>query len=428
VALLLALLVLIAWLLRPSLASAQDSLPDTLAFLRDSDVWLVDVDGDDPRPLSLDRVAAFEWISRTELRVLRQGDGGPQVLLVGLNGDVRSPGWMRWGDMPAAEGRLYVRAPGFASLFEPQTAEDQQVVVFDRAGREVARVRVVPQGAGRLVDCGEAALDQDRARLAFGIPALTPDEVDVVIPVYCAAVNASGEPSLPAGPNFGGALYVVPIVAGRAPAMPLPLEVNVGFSGLPRFAPDGRYLAIDDWERASCCEYVSRLHVLDLSGRGGPGRELVPAAMAALRDPTERDHTSGIPEGDPGDGRPEPAGIDERINGYDWSPDGTTLVASFSASWLREAAPSEPASEGLYLLARDGSTEALLMEGPARDPAWSPSGQFIAYACDPPPDASASPPEPPIIRVIDLSGDRTVTMGPGSHPAGSPSSSALRRG
>jgi hypothetical protein len=78
VALLLALLVLIAWLLRPSLASAQDSLPDTLAFLRDSDVWLVDVDGDDPRPLSLDRVAAFEWISRTELRVLRQGDGGPR--------------------------------------------------------------------------------------------------------------------------------------------------------------------------------------------------------------------------------------------------------------------------------------------------------------------------------------------------------------
>src|SRR3990172_13340048 len=111
---------------------------DTLAFIRDGDLWLIAADGTGERRLNLSGVESFSWVSSDELDVVTGADQSGH-LLVDLGGNAEPLPFPSGGSW-SRDGALYV------------VPVDEQVVVFNRDGSEAARLDVEPP-----VETGEKA-------------------------------------------------------------------------------------------------------------------------------------------------------------------------------------------------------------------------------------------------------------------------------
>ena len=117
--------------------------PELLAFIRDGDIWLISADGSGERRLmSLGDVQSFSWISRNELDVVT-GEDRSGHLLVDLDGNTHDLMFSGTGP-PVDVGPYDLLAEG---SWSPDGARyvvpvNEQIVVLNRAGAEVARVRV----------------------------------------------------------------------------------------------------------------------------------------------------------------------------------------------------------------------------------------------------------------------------------------------
>ncbi len=101
---------------------------ETLAFIRDGDVWLINADGSDERRLNLSDVQSLSWVSSDELAVVT-GAEPPDHLLVDLEGNVR--------ELPFSAGGSW--SPNGNRYLVPV---DQQTILFNRDGTEVFRLQV----------------------------------------------------------------------------------------------------------------------------------------------------------------------------------------------------------------------------------------------------------------------------------------------
>ncbi len=357
-------------------ATATPQLPaETLAFLRDGDVWLAAADGAMQRRLNLAGVQSFAWISPTELEVTRAADGQTRHLLVDLNGTARELSFPAGGSW-SRDGTLYV------------VVIDEKLVVFNRDGSERARLTVTPPviGGEKPQPCG-SPLDRPPGtpdRLLFSTPALSPDSRSIVVAVNCLArAGMSG--------NLGARVYEVSLADGTQRPI-ADLNANVGADATIRFSPDGRWIAqTSNWHGSAC----ARAYTLFAAGPGAAAaREITLSAIASAFEKGE-DRTGGVV-------------------GYDWSPESDAVVASFDV----HACLSQTVVAGLYLVPLDGSPEELLVEGPTSTPAWSPTGRHIAYSAGENFGRLAA--EPRVVRVVDRFTRQTVEIGEGSQPAWQP--------
>ncbi len=347
---------------------------ETLAFIRDGDIWLVNVDGSNERRLNLRNVQSFAWVSADEIDVVT-GDDPPRHLLVDLEGSVRDLRFPAGGSW-SRDGTQYV------------VAVDQEIVVFDREGVEVAYLKVRPppfQPPPKERECGETD------PLVFSQPAFSPDGQRVLVAVECSlATGATG--------NLYASVYETSL--DGAVERTLPLGTNLEDMTMARFSPDGSRVAQAIRFGGSAC--ASELVLSVAESDGDTSTELTLPAIVDLR----------------GEPRTEIAG---GVYGYDWSPDSDTVVASIDVSVCRSL-QEEPFVEveqilaGLYLFKLGGRPEEQLVEDPTRSPAWAPSGQYIAFEAG----NFGEPPEPPTIRLLDLTTREVIDLAQGSQPAWQP--------
>ena len=104
------------------------------------------------------------------------------------------------------------------------------------------------------------------------------------------------------------------------------------------------------------------------------------------------------------------------IVGYDWSPAGDAVVASYDAQKCEDNAVVQ-IKAGLYLVPVDGADEEELVAGAARSPAWSPSGDVIAYVSG---NFFGEATEPPVIRLFNPTTRQATDLVQGSQPAWRP--------
>lgn len=376
---------------RPSPTPTAEPAVETLAFIRDGDLWLIGADGTGERRItSLGNVQEFSWVSSSELDVVT-GEDRSGHLLVDLDGNVRE------FPFPAASsfdaGFTVVRARGSwsrdGSLYAVPL--DQQLVVFDRTGAEVTRVRAGPpivQNPDKMKgECGISLGSGEPDRLIFGPTAFSPDGQRVLVAVNC--VSASGAYQL------YSSVYEVSLDGSIN--RPLPQELSTNFRLAeeflaPRFSPDGAYVAQMGMGGLSLCPVERGLGVAKADGSGA--RTLAPSALTELQG----DLFGGI--------------ID-----FDWSPAGGAIVASFDVSICQVAGPLEPGFTGLYVLKLDESGEEKLLDGTVSSVAWSPSGRFIAYVAG---KFFGEPSEPATIRLLDLTTRQVIDLAQGSQPAWRP--------
>ena len=362
----------------PPTPTAIPEPTETLAFIRDGDIWLIDADGSNERRLGLTDVQTFTWVSSDELDVAT-GGGQPRHLLVDLEGNVRELPFPTGGSW-SRDGTLYV------------VPVDQQVVVFNRDGSEAARLEVEPpvEGGEKPRPCGVPLFTGEPDRLLFSRPALSPDNRDVAVAVNCQSRVAI----------VGNLLTPVIIVAldGSEQRPVGELQANVGGAILD-FSPDGSRVAVTDSFHISGCARAWGLQVSDLAGT-----EVTAISLAAI----EAARATG--------------GLGEQLGGvigYDWSPESDAVVASFNLSNC-ERQPSirvVPVLKGLYIVGLDRSSEEQLVEGATRSPAWSPSGRYIAFVAQ---EFFGEVTEPPAIRLFDLTTRQVIDLVQGSQPAWQP--------
>lgn len=357
----------------PTVARAAE----TLAFLRDGDVWLVDGGGGNGRQLGLSGVVSFSWVTATELAVVT-GEDPPRHLLVSPEGNARElpfPAGGAW----SRDGARYVMVV------------DEDIVLYDRNGSEVARREVEPplEAGEKPRPCLGALAGGEPDRLLFSQPAFSPDGRGVVVAFDCASRHG-------AVGNLFAPLVVVDF-EGSEPRSLGGLRINVGSLTSARFSPDGSHVAVADSSHVSACARAYGLLVVDP----------VDAVFAPI---TIEDVEAA---------REDPAATQQRggVVGYDWSPDGSALLISVNLSFCRPDSPTiEPVAQGLYIVWLDGSEE-LLIDGPTHSPAWSPSGSSAAYLAQ---DFFGDAIGPPLLRLIDVETRQVTELGQGEHPAWQP--------
>jgi hypothetical protein len=339
---------------------------ETLAFLRGGDVWLVGADGVRARRLGLKGVSSFVWITRTELDVV-VGAGRPTHFLVDLEGHrVRLP--FPPGGSWSRDGLRYT------------VPIHQQIAVFDRAGAVVVRLDVGP-----TTDRCANPPAGPKERLRFGTPVFAPDGQRVLVAVGCL---------LEAGAYNQPARIYEASLDGKANRPLGELRTNLRERSAPLLSPDDRHVAQSDSGGLSICPSGRTLTVA--TARGGGIRQLAPDARDSL-DPS-LDYLGGL-------------------TGYDWSPASDRLVAGFQIlSCNLVSGRFEPVLNGLYVLPLAGHSEERLTKAPAADPAWSPSGLFIAWV-----KGAVFGGLPTFtVHVINLPSRRSIDLGVGSHPAWQP--------
>ena len=94
---------------------------ETVAFIRDGDIWLINADGSGERSLGFSNAESFSWVSAEELDV----ELSDVHLLLDLEGTAQRLPFPAGGSW-SRDGTRYV-VPGYREL-----------VVFDRRGAEVA--------------------------------------------------------------------------------------------------------------------------------------------------------------------------------------------------------------------------------------------------------------------------------------------------
>ncbi len=354
---------------------------ETLAFIREGDIWLINADGTDERRLtSLGNVQSFSWVSRSELDVAT-GEDRSGHFLVDVQGNARELAFLSVG--PAVDvGPYDFSAEGSWSLDGARYVlpANEELVVFDRAGTEVARIQVkIPlKEQPEKGDCGFNVSH----RLVLGPPVFSPDGQEILVAVFCEVVlGATNQPAT---------LYRVSLAGGVAD--PLGLSTNLRAIGPPRRSPDGLRLAQTGADRFGVCHSEITLFVGDAEGAN--------SQQLTLPQIEELHRRSPVPQ------------FRAEV-GYDWSPESDAVVATFNVFICDPAI--EQVVGGLYILKLDGTAEEKLVDGPTSSPAWSPSDQLIAYVV---------PGDTPTIRLFDLTTrqvtDLTQGVGPAWQPAPPP--------
>lgn len=360
--------------------TATSEAGDTLALLRDGDIWLMKADGHEERRLGLSGVAFFSWASGEELAVVTDAER-PKHLLVDLAGGVTELPFGAGGSW-SHDGSRYVTSVG------------EEIVVFDRQGGEVARIRVVPpREEEKPYDCSGTLFNGEPDYVAFGRPVFSPDAKSILVPVNCASLVGANTFFKP----------VVEVSLDGELIRRFPLRVN--FHSQLRFSPDGAHLAVADAFHLSACALRSTLTVADAEGQDS--WLLQPAALAELTSPVRTPQRTPRPVAHRG------------IIGFDWSPASDGAVAAVAVQLCPSAGQEperEPFLEGLYFLSLDGSEE-LLLEGPASAPAWSPSGRSVAFETG---YGIGQPREDAVVRVLDLRTREVADLGRGTAPSWRP--------
>jgi WD40 repeat protein len=372
---------------------------EALAFISEGDIWLINAEGNGGRRLtSLGDVRSFSWVSSNELDVVT-GEDRSGHLLIDLDGNVREL------PFPAASssdaGFTVVRARGSwsrdGSLYAVPL--EQQLVIFDRIGAEVARLRAGPPIAPPVeqnldVTKGECGF-KDRGepdRLIFGPPAFSPDGQSVLVAVNC--VSRSGAYQL------YSSVYEVSLDGSINRPLPQELSTNFRLSEeflAPRFSPDGAYVAQMGMGGFSLCPVERELRVA--KAEGSDPRILSPSALTELRQRQPHPDLFG------------------GIIDYAWSPASDAIVASFDVSICEVTGLEPPGITGLYILKLDGSGEENLLDGAVSSVAWSPSGHFIAFLAG---KYLGQAPEPPTISLLDFRTRGIRDLGSGHSPAWRP--------
>ncbi len=366
----------------PTATATPEPAVETLAFLRDGDIWLVGADGENERQLGLTAVQSFSWVSSEVLDVVIDGDvpaaidgDEPEHLLADTEGNVSALSFPAGGSW-SGDGSMYV------------VPVDEQIVVFDRDGAELNRLDVaapVQEGPKPRV-CREMEDD----RLVFNRPVFAPANDTLLVAVNCMIrAGATG--------NLYAPVYAVSLADGTQQL--LPFEVNLEDVTAARFSPDGRYVGQKIRFGGSACASEVLLFV---AGSGGANHQelTLPAVVdARLRE------------------RAEMAG---GLVGFDWSPESDAVAASFNLSLCvrPETGPGfeELVFAGLYVLGLDGSHSELLT-GATHSPAWSPNGRSIAYVRG---EVFGQVTEPRTVHILDLITRDVIDVGPGVQPAWQP--------
>jgi hypothetical protein len=353
---------------------------ETIAFIRDGDIWLINADGSGERSLGFSNVESFSWVSAEELDA-ELSDVHLLVDLEGTSQELLFPAGGSW----SRDGTQYV------------VLVDQEVVVYGRDGGEVVRLHVsLPGEEGpkpKPPNCGGTNIFAGEPdRITFGQPVFSSDGERVLVAANCESRRGSG--------NLYASVASVSLVDGTQRQTDLQANLEDGIGA--NVAPDGSRVAQAIGFGGSACASEFSLFVADADGANA--KELTLPSVAAL---------------------PEQPGSEEvrgGLIGFDWSPRSDGIVASFDVSVCRHLQEEPfvtviPVLAGLYILQLDGSPEELLVEGPTSAPAWSPSGRYVAYVAG---QKFGEVTGPPGLRVLDLTTGQPVDIGLGLQPAWQP--------
>ncbi len=360
----------------PEATSTPAPAAETLAFLRDSDIWLIDADGSNERRLTnLGNVQALTWVSSEELDVVT-GEDRSGHLLVDVSGTVTDLLFPVGGSWSPDASRYAV-------------AVDEELIVFNRDGSQVTRLHPGPS----LERCGEPPPSELRHyRLELGRPSFSSGGRELLIAVHCWLMSGAY--------NFYGSIYRVSLDEAVNEQLPDPENApQLNLRGLvgPVFSPDEQRIAWAFIDGFSLCPWGRGLIVAAADGGGRHG--LGDAILTAFGQRLAAAETIG------------------GVTGFAWSPASDALVAGFQIS---PCDPAEPTSEpvgGLYVVLIDGSAEQLLVDGPAHSPAWSPSDRYIAYVEG---ASFGQETKPSTIRLFDLTTRQVTDLTKGESPAWQP--------
>lgn len=427
----------------PTATATPEPAAETLAFIRDGDIWMIDADGSDER-----RLTEFPGTGREVLSFQWLNNGGTIAYQVSLLHDPSTPppststwvvstidGMILWErELPSGwptavfwspDGRLVaVREEARISIEDrdghtwwesalPATTlygayraggwspEGQAFAYID--GQDIVVVSGEPPAARRLTMfsamCPDGELCLNRA--VFGGLAFSSDASRLVAlvtrEVMIAAVgNAPWETyRIELGPTPTHALLSEPLTSDQ------PQLGNV--SGLA-YSPDARFVAYRLSYHISACENGASLVILPVEG---VPKYYVPQEVAAAR----ANRTPIGPETHRGTGL--------RVLEFAWSPTGDALVASFElfdCSFMGGVTPGvDPVlARGVFLVHPEDLSEENLSDDVASSaPVWSSSGRFIAYA-------TGRREEKPELHVIDIVTREVVDLTEGDAPAWQP--------
>ena len=373
----------------PTAPATAEPAAETLAFIREGDIWLVDADGENERRLGLSGVNSFSWVSPDELYVVT-GDDPPDQFLVDLEGELyelRLPALAPVDVGPSdfiprgswsRDGTLYV-AP-----------VDDQLIVLRRDGSEVTRLDMSLEANPEGFCAGAPIQPGTTAKVILGLPVFAPDAETVVVAAYCSNADPNSNPQ-----NQNGRLYRVSV--GSGVIEPLELSTNLRNVTPPGISPDGSQIAQLSGGYGGLCNFPRVLSVANADGANS--RFITPAAVAELL----QEHGYEIAIGGP--------------TGFDWSPTGNALVVSYHMILIGEDCSSARSAGGLYIVPLDESPGEQLADGPTRASAWSSSGRSIAYVEG---EAFGEVTEPPTVHILDLITRDVIDVGLGSQPAWQP--------
>ena len=377
---------------QPPPKATPEPAAETLAFIRDGDIWLIDADGENERSLGLSGVLSFSWISSEEIDVVARDDR-PKHLLVNVDGEVEEllfPGDFDVSNVHArgswsADGQLFVVPVG------------AELVFYDRSGDDVLRLDAEPP---RVEDDSRTFCDQpltvktENFGHVFGSPVFSHDGGSVIVGAFCGPTDG-GDIVTDFPQNTYARLYKVPIDGGAVVALSVQTNLRVGAP--PGLSPDGSQIAQLSGGYGNICDFQRGLSVADADGANN--RIITPAAVAELLQQDPYESAIGGP------------------TGFDWSPASNALVVSYHMVLFGEGCSSARSFGGLYIVPLDESPGEQLAGGPTRASAWSPSGRSIAYVTG---EAFGEETEPPVIHVFDLSTDEVIDIGLGGQPAWQP--------
>lgn len=371
-------------------------MAETLAFLRDGDIWLIDADGGNERQLGLSGTLSFSWISSEEIDAVASEDR-PKHLLVNVDGEAQE--LLFPGDFDVSGGLSGVHARGSWSadgqLFVVPVGGE--LVFYDRNGDEVRRLDVNPPRVedDPLSFCDEPpTIKTENFGHVFGSPVFSHDARSIIVGVFCGPTDG-GDVAADFPQNTYARLYNVPIDGGAVVALSVQTNLRVGAP--PDLSPDGSQIAQLSGGYGNICDFQRGLSVADADGANN--RNIISSAVAELLQQDPYETAIGGP------------------TGFDWSPSGNALVVSYNMVLFgKDCAPGRSFG-GLYIVPLDGSREEQLTDGPTLAPAWSPSGRYIAYVAG---ESFGQVTEPPTIYILDLITRDVIDAGLGANPAWQP--------
>ena len=436
-------------------AAAPEPTVETLAFIDDGDIWLVNADGNNRRRISdfgsTDReVVSFRWVAKgqeiayevslrlepgtaspsTFTSVLANADGGvlwerelpqfagvfwsPDGQLVAILPD-KGPariedrvGQLVWtGNGGEGSGSWSADGSQFAIV------EGDEIVVVSRDGTSVSRLYGGPGFAITKLESRQTCPVSPNDELLLGRPVFAPDGESVLVAVNCSINQGTGG-------LFNTTIRELSL-NGLIDRPVLPPKS--GFTSLPTpvFSPDGRRVALLEAAGGVLCpDGASAVVTMDLTllnPGDGTTSELTPGEIVQLANALAAE-----------DRFPPDIFISGRHQESPalWSPVSDAVVAYFGATECvldedEEVGEHRLLAEGVYLLRIDGLADERIADEFSQVASWSPSGDLIAYVSGR--DFISyyfGEPESGQIRVFDLVTREVTDLGPGHSPAWRP--------